>query len=140
MQIIRTIARLPPIIVIHGQPGVGKTTLAQNFPKPVFVQTEDGRPSGLELETFGLCDTFTSVERPTLLRRSRDERDPAAMLHYDLTIIANAITQLGEIGGALNVIAGAIESTPRSANNLNTRQLPTGKSQQLVKEHYHDYE
>jgi hypothetical protein len=62
------------------------------------------------------------------------------MLHYDLTIIANAITQLGEIGGALNVIAGAIESTPRSANNLNTRQLPTGKSQQLVKEHYHDYE
>jgi hypothetical protein len=48
------------------------------------------------------------------------------MLHYDLTIIANAITQLGEIGGALNVIAGAIESTARSANNLNTRQLRRG--------------
>ena len=61
MQIIRTTAKLPPIIVIHGQPGVGKTTLAQNFPKPVFVQTEDGCPSGLEIETFGLCETFTSV-------------------------------------------------------------------------------
>jgi hypothetical protein len=61
MQIIRTIAKLPPIIAIHGQPGVGKTTLAQNFPNPVFIQTEDGCPSGLELETFGLCETFTSV-------------------------------------------------------------------------------
>jgi GTPase SAR1 family protein len=61
VQIIRTTAKLPPIIVIHGQPGVGKTTLAQNFPKPVFVQTEDGCPSGSEIETFGLCETFTSV-------------------------------------------------------------------------------
>jgi GTPase SAR1 family protein len=61
VQIIRTTAKLRPIIVIHGQPGVGKTTLAQNFPKPVFVQTEDGCPSGLEIETFGLCETFTSV-------------------------------------------------------------------------------
>jgi AAA domain len=61
VQIIRTTAKLPPISSIHGLPGVGKTTLAQNFPKPVFVQTEDGCPSGLEIETFGLRETFTSV-------------------------------------------------------------------------------
>ena len=61
MQIIRTTAKLPPIIVLHGQPGIGKTTLAQNFPAPVFIQTEDGCPSGLEIDTFGLCGSYTSV-------------------------------------------------------------------------------
>jgi hypothetical protein len=61
VQILRTTAKLPPIIVIHGQPGIGKTTLAQNFPEPVFIQTEDGCPSGLEIATFGLCETFASV-------------------------------------------------------------------------------
>jgi AAA domain-containing protein len=61
MQIIRTTAKLPPIIVLHGQPGIGKTTLAQNFPAPVFIQTEDGCPSGLEIDTFGLLDSYTGV-------------------------------------------------------------------------------
>ena len=72
MQIIRTTAKLPPIIVIHGQPGVGKTTLGQTFPKPVFVQTEDGCPSGLEIETFGLCETFTSVVQAITLLEQCD--------------------------------------------------------------------
>jgi len=61
MKIIRTTAKLPPIIVFHGLPGIGKTTLAQNFPAPVFVQTEDGCPSGLEIDTFGLCESFAQV-------------------------------------------------------------------------------
>src|SRR5262245_44102474 len=61
MQIIRTTAKLPPISVIHGLPGIGKTTFARNFPRPVFIQTEDGCPSGLEIETFGLCENFVSV-------------------------------------------------------------------------------
>jgi len=61
MQVIRTTAKLPPIAVIHGLPGMGKTTFAQNFPRPVFVQTEDGCPSGLEIETFGLCENLAGV-------------------------------------------------------------------------------
>src|SRR3954469_22046853 len=61
VQIIRTTAKLPPICVLHGMPGIGKTTLAQNFPAPVFIQTEDGCPSGLEIATFGLCETFAAV-------------------------------------------------------------------------------
>jgi hypothetical protein len=60
-QIFRVTAKLPPIIVVHGLPGIGKTTFAQNFPDAVFVQTEDGCPTGLEIATFGLCETFTSV-------------------------------------------------------------------------------
>jgi hypothetical protein len=60
-QIFRVTAKLPPIIVVHGLPGIGKTTFAQNFPDAVFVQTEDGCPTGLEIATFGLCETFTNV-------------------------------------------------------------------------------
>jgi len=60
-QIIRTTAKLPPIIVFHGQPGVGKTTLAGNCASPIFIQTEDGCPSGLEIETFGSLDSFVQV-------------------------------------------------------------------------------
>jgi GTPase SAR1 family protein len=50
-------ATLPPRILIHGQEGVGKTTLAAKFPKAVFLQTEDGTPAGLRLPTFGLLQS-----------------------------------------------------------------------------------
>jgi hypothetical protein len=39
-------AQLPPRILIHGAEGVGKTTIASKFPAPIFLQTEDGCPSG----------------------------------------------------------------------------------------------
>ena len=54
----KTIGMLPPRVLIHGQEGVGKTTLAAKFPKPVFLQTEDGTPAGLTVPTFGLLSSY----------------------------------------------------------------------------------
>jgi hypothetical protein len=54
-------AVLPPRILVHGCEGVGKTTLAARFPKPVFLQVEDGCPAGLTIDTFGLLDTFPAL-------------------------------------------------------------------------------
>jgi hypothetical protein len=54
-------ASRPPIIVLHGAPGIGKTSMAAGFPAPVFVQTEDGCPAGLTINSFGLCESFASV-------------------------------------------------------------------------------
>jgi GTPase SAR1 family protein len=54
-------ATLPPRVLIHGQEGVGKTTLAAKFPKAVFLQTEDGAPAGLKVATFGLLSNYTDV-------------------------------------------------------------------------------
>lgn len=57
----RTTATQPPRILLYGPPGMGKTTLANEFPKAVFIQVEDGTPAGLEIETFGHLTDFPSV-------------------------------------------------------------------------------
>lgn len=51
----------PPRFVIYGPPGIGKTSLAAEFPNPVFLQTEDGTPGRLELSSFGLLQSFSAV-------------------------------------------------------------------------------
>jgi hypothetical protein len=52
---------LPPRVLVHGLPGVGKTTLASRFPRPIFLQVEDGTPSGLKLQSFGLLSSYAEV-------------------------------------------------------------------------------
>ena len=54
-------AQLAPRILIHGAEGVGKTTIASKFPATIFLQTEDGCPSGLEIDSFGLIDNFADL-------------------------------------------------------------------------------
>lgn len=51
----------PPRILIYGPPGIGKTTLAAEFPESVFLQIEDGTPGDVELTSFGKLDTFGQV-------------------------------------------------------------------------------
>src|SRR6476660_2079924 len=60
-KIFRAIASLPPIIVLHGLPGIGKTTMAAGFPSSVFLQVEDGIPAGLEISTFGLLESYAET-------------------------------------------------------------------------------
>ena len=54
-------ALLPPRILIHGPEGVGKTTIASKFPSPIFLQTEDGCPGGLEINSFGPIESFADL-------------------------------------------------------------------------------
>lgn len=49
-----------PRILIYGDPGIGKTSLAASFPNPVFLQIEDGTPADLELTSFGVIDSFAT--------------------------------------------------------------------------------
>ncbi|MGH2341105.1 ATP-binding protein [Segnochrobactraceae bacterium EtOH-i3] len=57
----RVTADKPARILIYGDPGKGKTTLASEFPSPVFLQTEDGTPGGVELVSFGQLQTYRDV-------------------------------------------------------------------------------
>lgn len=54
-------ATQPPRSLIYGPPGLGKTTLASEWPGAVFLQVEDGTPSDLELNSFGRLTTFDEV-------------------------------------------------------------------------------
>ncbi len=57
----RVTASQPPRILMYGPPGLGKTTLASEFPNAVFVQVEDGTPGNLELTSFGHLRSFVEV-------------------------------------------------------------------------------
>ena len=50
----------PPRICVYGPPGVGKTTFAAKFPKPVFILTEEGL-GDLEAEHLPFCTTYEEV-------------------------------------------------------------------------------
>lgn len=53
----------PPIFLIYGGEGLGKTTLASEFPNPFYVQTgkNERPPAGVTMHTFGLSETYQDV-------------------------------------------------------------------------------
>lgn len=60
-QLRRIRATDPPRVLIYGPPGLGKTTLANEWPDPVFLQVEDGTPGDLELTSFGRLTSLDDV-------------------------------------------------------------------------------
>lgn len=52
---------LPPRLLFHGVAGIGKTSLAAEFPNPVLLDTEEGAPAGVDMATFGLLTSYQAV-------------------------------------------------------------------------------
>ena len=72
--LVRAKSDKPPRIVIYGVPGIGKTSLAAEFPDPIFIQTEEGA-GNLELTTFA-DEPLTSVGRGRRGDRAAADRRP----------------------------------------------------------------
>jgi len=51
----------PPRILVHGVAGIGKTSLAAEFPAPVMIDTEEGAPAGVDIPSFGLLASYAHV-------------------------------------------------------------------------------
>lgn len=53
----------PPLVTVYGGAKTGKTTLASEFPNPLYVRTGEGEraPSGVSMKSFGVSDTYNEV-------------------------------------------------------------------------------
>jgi hypothetical protein len=76
----------PPRLLIYGPEKMGKTSLAASFPSPVFLQTEDGAPSDLELDSFGHLDSFNGVLDAMTALASQD--------HGFQTVVLDSVSEL----------------------------------------------
>jgi len=54
-------AKLPMRGLFFSPPKIGKTTLASEFPMPIFIQLEEGESQGTEFDTFGVLDDYADV-------------------------------------------------------------------------------
>lgn len=56
----RSGSKRAPIVLVHGGPGIGKTTFCANAPGVAFIRAEDGL-GNLEVDAFPLALTFEDV-------------------------------------------------------------------------------
>jgi RecA/RadA recombinase len=79
----------PIIATLFGEGGMGKTTLAAMFPKPVFIRTEDGTASLQGNEDVSLFPLATSSEDVLGAIEAL-----ATEKHNYKTVVIDSITQL----------------------------------------------
>lgn len=52
----------PPIILLYGVDGIGKTSLAAEFPDPIYLHTDgENTPDDIDLPTPGTIETFNDL-------------------------------------------------------------------------------
>lgn len=51
-----------PLMVLHGTPGIGKTTFCSQLPKPLFILTDQGGLGSNEVDAFPTCKSWKDIE------------------------------------------------------------------------------
>src|SRR5574344_1273127 len=84
MSILETITRgktpKPPIILLYGQEGVGKSTFAAKAPKTIFIPTEDGL-NEIDCSKFPISKQYQDLKQK--LYAIRDEAHDFETLAID---------------------------------------------------------
>lgn len=109
---------LPPRICIYGGHGIGKSTLASQFPAPIFISTEDGL-SALDVTSFSRAETVDDVALNirTLIKEE----------HEFKTVVLDSADWLVE-----PLITGDIES------KHDPKELAYGKGQMMIAESFRE--
>ena len=102
----RVRADKPPRILIYGPPGIGKTTLASEFPAPVFLQVEDGTPGDIELTSFGDLNSFRDVMDALGALYTED--------HEFQTVVVDSVTELQRLVFAETCDRGDDKGNPKA--------------------------
>ena len=117
-QLITGKQELPPRICIFGGHGIGKSTIASQFPKPIFISTEDGLAS-LDVVSFPRAETVDDVAQNirTLIKEDHDFK----------TVVLDSVDWLVE-----PLITGDIESKHEA------KELAYGKGQMMIAEAFRE--
>jgi len=117
-QLITGKQELPPRICIFGGHGIGKSTIASQFPKPIFISTEDGLAS-LDVVSFPRAETVDDVAQNirTLIKEEHDFR----------TVVLDSVDWLVE-----PLITGDVES------KHDAKELAYGKGQMMIAEAFRE--
>jgi hypothetical protein len=109
---------LPPRICLYGTHGIGKSTIASQFPNPIFISTEDGIDS-LDVTSFPKAAHINDVVNAikTLIKEEHDFK----------TVVLDSVDWLVE-----PLIVEDIEA------NHDEKELAYGKGQMLVAESFRE--
>lgn len=109
---------LPPRICIYGTHGIGKSTIASQFPDPIFVSTEDGI-DGLDVTSFPKATHINEVVESikTLIKEEHDFK----------TVVVDTVDWLVE-----PLVVEDVET------NHEPKDLAYGKGQMLVAESFRE--
>ena len=111
----------PPITVLHGNPGIGKSTWGANASAPIFIPTEDGQGS-LGVDAFPLIGSWDQMlEAITALYSEK---------HQFQTVVVDSLS-------ALELLIHA--QVARDHNKTSIDEIPYGKGHAIAVQYWQQF-
>ncbi len=82
----------PPRLLLYGTEGIGKSTIASEAPKPIFIPTEDGLDQ-IDTDSFPLCHSLDDV-MAALTALATEEHDYQTVVIDSLDWLARLISDV----------------------------------------------